>query len=189
MDKESLRNTYKSLRKALTPEEVTILSKKITASFLIFLSQKPDIKYIHIFFSIRRFNEIDTFPLYHQLNKMGYNLYTSEVNVSKDSLDTLHLAEVTGFEEDGWGIPKPIGAKLSKTSQIQLVLIPLLAFDENGNRLGYGKGYYDKFLASLDESVLKVGLSFLPPESRIPADEHDIGLDICITPHQIHHFT
>ncbi len=172
----------------MTQEEVTRLSEKITTSFLVFLSQKPDIKHIHIFFSIRRFNEIDTFPLYHQLNKMGYNLYTSEVNVTKDSLDTLNLEEVTDFEEDGWGIPKPIGAKQTEPSQIQLVLMPLLAFDENGNRLGYGKGYYDKFLTTLDESVLKLGLSFFPPESRIPADEHDIGLDICITPQQIHHF-
>lgn len=188
MDKESLRSTYKSKRKKLSPEQVTILSEKIAASFLAFLSQHPNIRHIHIFFSIKRFNEVDTFPLFDQLRNMGYNLYTSEVNADKDALDTLYLGETSGFELSSWGIPKPVGAKVTEPDLIQLVLIPLLAYDEKGNRLGYGKGYYDKFLATLDQSVMKIGLSFFPPESSIPADLHDIGLDICFSPDQIHHF-
>lgn len=189
MDKESLRGAYKALRKSLTPEEVAVKSEKITDFFLEYLSGRPDIRHIHIFFSIKRFNEIDTFPLFYKLRDLGYKLYTSEVNGDKHTLDTLHLSEVIGFEESLWGIPKPIGAKLTEPYRIQLVLIPLLAYDLQGNRLGYGKGYYDKFLASLDHKVIKVGLSFFQPESRIPTDNHDIGLDICITPDQIHHFT
>ncbi len=189
MDKETLRSNYKSLRKALSQEEVSTFSEKITTSFLDFLFQNPGIIHIHIFFSIRRLNEVDTLPLFNQLRKMGYSLYTSEVNKEKDSLNTLDLSGVTGFELDDWGIPNPIGAKRAEPSSIQLVIIPLLAYDLSGNRLGYGKGYYDKFLATLDGSVLKVGLSFFPPEGRIPADEHDIGLNICITPEQIHQFT
>jgi 5-formyltetrahydrofolate cyclo-ligase len=188
MDKEELRITYKSLRKKLSQEEVTILSEKITTSFLGFLLQQPKVRHIHIFFSIKRFNEIDTFPLFYELKRLGYNLYTSEVNGHKDALNTLHLGDISGFELSSWGIPKPIGAKLTEPKPIQMVLIPLLAYDEKGNRLGYGKGYYDKFLATLESTVLKVGLSFFPPERQIPADLHDIGLDICVTPDQIHHF-
>lgn len=188
MDKESLRNAYKTLRKSLTPEEVAVKSEKIANSFFEYLLQKPEIKHIHVFFSIRRFNEVDTFPLFFKLREMGYTLYTSEVNGLKDELDTLSINEVTDFELDSWGIPMPVGARSTEPFSIQMVLIPLLAYDRSGNRLGYGKGYYDKFLSTLGSHVLKVGLSFFPPEDQIPSDTHDVGLDICITPDQIHRF-
>jgi len=189
MDKESLRTAYKAMRKSLTPEEVAVKSEKIEKSFFEYLLQKPEVRHVHIFFSIRRFNEVDTFPLFFKLKEMGYALYTSEVNGLKDALDTLSISEVTDFELDSWGIPKPIGAKRAEPFTIQMVLIPLLAYDRSGNRLGYGKGYYDKFLATLDTNVLKVGLSFFPPEVQIPSDTHDVGLDICITPDQLHRFS
>jgi 5-formyltetrahydrofolate cyclo-ligase len=189
MDKESLRTAYKTLRKSLTLEEVAVKSDKITKSFFEYLSQKPDIRHIHVFFSIRRFNEVDTFPLFFKLQEMGYSLYTSEVNGLKDALETLYISDVRDFMLDSWGIPMPLGARSAEPFSIQMVLIPLLAYDRSGNRLGYGKGYYDKFLATLDSNVLKVGLSFFPPEGQIPSDTHDVGLDICITPDQIHLFS
>ena len=189
MDKESLRNAYKTLRKSLTPEEVAVKSEDISKSFLEYLLQKPDIRHIHIFFPISRFNELDTFPLFFKLKDLGYSLYTSKVNDLNDSLDTLYISEVLDFELDDWGIPMPIGAKSVQPFSIQMVLIPLLAYDRSGNRLGYGKCYYDKFLSTLDSKVLKVGISFFPPEDQIPSEKHDIGLDICVTPEQIHRFT
>lgn len=188
MDKESIRKTYREWRKGLTQDEVAVKSEKIARSFLEYLLQMPEVRHIHIFFPIRRFNEVDTFPLFFKLKDKGYDLYTSEVNGSEDALNTLYISKTSEFELDRWGIPMPVGANSVKPFSLQLVLIPLLAYDRSGNRLGYGKGYYDKFLATLDSKVIKVGLSFFPPEDQIPSDDHDIGLDICITPDQIHHF-
>jgi 5-formyltetrahydrofolate cyclo-ligase len=69
-----------------------------------------------------------------------------------------------------------------------LILIPLLAYDTRGYRLGYGKGYYDKYLSEMDPQVLKVGLSFFEPVDRIPEEPHDIPLDLCITQNGIRNF-
>ena len=67
------------------------------------------------------------------------------------------------------------------TEDIDVVLIPLIVFDENGHRIGYGKGYYDRFLESCRPDTLKVGLSILPPIKEIPEVEaHDIPMDYCI---------
>ena len=71
------------------------------------------------------------------------------------------------------------------TTKIQVVFVPLLAYDKSGHRLGFGKGFYDRFLASLEQPVLKLGLSFFAPEEVITVESHDIPLDFCITPEQI----
>ena len=80
-----------------------------------------------------------------------------------------------------WGIPEPIEGESAATEDIDVVLIPLIVFDENGHRIGYGKGYYDRFLESCRPDTLKVGLSILPPIKEIPEVEaHDIPMDYCI---------
>ena len=103
-------------------------------------------------------------------------------------MQTVRLKPSTIFEEDALGIPIPKEEEYSDRSRIQLVLVPLLAYDIQGNRVGYGKGYYDKFLNGLKEDVLKVGLSYFPPEEMIQNEAHDIRLDYCITPQSFYSF-
>ena len=70
-----------------------------------------------------------------------------------------------------------------------MVFVPLLAFDEKGNRVGYGKGFYDKFLAECKPEILKIGVSFFEPENIIPdVLNTDIQLDLCITPTKVYNF-
>jgi 5-formyltetrahydrofolate cyclo-ligase len=74
-------------------------------------------------------------------------------------------------------------------SKIDVVFVPLLAFDKNGNRVGYGKGFYDNFLAKCREDVIKIGLSFFEPEEIIDdVFKTDIRLDYCVTPFGINNF-
>src|SRR5690606_12497108 len=102
--------------------------------------------------------------------------------------ETLKLMPKTGFDLDSWGIPVPSNYEKVKAEDIQLVFIPLLVFDVRGHRVGFGKGYYDVFLDSLDSAVLKIGLSFFPPVDYIPHEIHDVTMDYCITPEQIFTF-
>mgnify|MGYP001319542386 CR=1 FL=1 len=69
-----------------------------------------------------------------------------------------------------------------------LILVPMLAFNNKGYRLGYGKGFYDRFLSDCKAEVLKIGLSFFEPEEKLPADSHDIPLTHCITGAEIYKF-
>lgn len=188
MDKKSIREQYLLKRTVLTPEEINAQSEIISKRLLDFLSVRPEIRHIHIFLPIKRFHEVNTFPLFERLQGSGYQLYTSEVNISEDTLDTFEISDVKEFKLNSWGIPFPNGAVKVLPDKIQLVLIPLLAFDTKGYRIGYGKGYYDKFLSKISDSVLKVGLAFFPPESKIPAESHDIRLNFCVTPEKIYGF-
>ena len=70
-----------------------------------------------------------------------------------------------------------------------MIFIPLVAYDLIGNRVGYGKGYYDRFLKSLNSNTLKIGLSlFEPVEEIIDINNYDISMDICVTPNSIYDF-
>lgn len=188
MDKESIRNAFREKRRALSREEIRIFSDKISDYLLHYLNDQNAIKHIHLFLPIDRLHEVDTFPLYYILQSKGYRIYTSVVNKESDNLDTLDISEVDQFESNPWGIPIPVNATPVIPDQVQIVLVPLLAYDRLGFRLGYGKGYYDKYLASLKSNIIKIGLSFFDPHDSIPVESHDIPLDYCITPGGIQKF-
>ena len=75
------------------------------------------------------------------------------------------------------------------TSKIEVVFVPLLAFDKKGNRVGYGKGFYDRFLSECNPETIKIGLSFFEPEELIEdVFENDVKLDYCVTPDEVYQF-
>jgi 5-formyltetrahydrofolate cyclo-ligase len=102
------------------------------------------------------------------------------------------LTKDTVFEENKWKISEPstVGNLRSSVFSIDLVLIPLLCFDKKGYRVGYGKGYYDRFLTECRPDVLKIGLSiFEPIDEIIDVTEFDIKMNYCITPNKIWSFS
>ncbi|WP_291784054.1 5-formyltetrahydrofolate cyclo-ligase [Cecembia sp.] len=188
MNKEDLRQQYRLKRMGLSTEEVRDLSGKISEKFMAYLGEHQEICHVHLFLPIARFHEVDTLPLFYKLQDLGYSLYTSRLNPSEENLETLNISSIKGFDSGHWGIPVPGQAAIEAPDNIQLLLIPLLAYDKKGYRIGYGKGYYDKFLATLGRDIIKVGLSFFPPEDHIPVEPHDIPMDFCITPKDVFFF-
>ena len=187
--KTELRQEYRQLRKQLSGAEVNDLFQKMEKQVEIWLDCQENLMQFHLFFPIAKFNEVNTFYLQQLLEQRGKTLYTSQVNREEDRLDTLLLPSEAAFFLDEWGIPVPQESLRVPTTKIQVVFVPLLAYDSSGHRLGFGKGFYDKFLSSLEQSVIKVGLSFFPAEDAIPTERHDVPLDYCITPDRIRAFT
>jgi 5-formyltetrahydrofolate cyclo-ligase len=183
--KNELRQDYRQLRKQLSGDEVNDLSRKITKQLGIWLEGQEDLTHFHLFFPIAKFNEVNTFYIQQLLEQQGKTLFTSQVNRDESRLDTLQLPPDAAFFLDEWGIPVPQESVRVTSTKIQVVFVPLLAYDKSGHRLGFGKGFYDGFLSSLEQPVLKVGLSFFTPEESIPVESHDVPLDFCITPDQI----
>ena len=72
--------------------------------------------------------------------------------------------------------------KKFEISIFNTIIIPLLAYDENGNRVGYGKGIYDEILEKCNEKCTLIGVSFFKPEKKIVSEKHDIPLNYCINP-------
>lgn len=186
MNKQELREAYKQKRKELTFEEAGRMSALIVAHILDFLNEHPEWKHVHIYLPIQKNKEVDTFPLYESLNEKGYTLYTSLV--SGEKLLTLDISGGVKIVEDDLGIPLPTEQKVVSPKEIQLVIVPLLAVDRQGHRLGYGKGYYDRFFEELDDRVYKLGLSFFAPVDSIAAEAHDVALDACVFPEGVVEF-
>ena len=99
------------------------------------------------------------------------------------------LQDSTVLKLNSRNIPEPENGIEISNKQIEVVFIPLLAFDNLGNRIGYGKGFYDVFLKECSKTTLKIGLSlFEAADSIVDSQSHDIPLDYCITPNKVYRF-
>lgn len=186
MLKNALRNTYKAKRKRLSPFFISQNSLTIANQLL-----QLDIwqaSYFHIFLSIRSRNEVDTDPIITLLQAKDKNIVIPKVSGER-ALQNLLLTDSTLFKENSWNIPEPVEGIAVPESKIDVVFVPLLAFDEQGNRVGYGKGFYDTFLQKCRLTTVKIGLSFFEAEKQIHnVAETDIRLDYCVTPNMIYEF-
>ena len=105
------------------------------------------------------------------------------------SMEAVLVTADEAFTDNEVGITEPMGHELLAPETLDLVLVPLLAVDERGHRVGYGKGYYDRFLSRCAPECLKVGVSYFEPVPLIEdTHEYDLPLDICITPQQVYVF-
>ena len=194
MNKKDLRKKYKELRGLLSEEEIEDKSLAI-ANRLLQLGSTPqgievwEQTYFHLFLTIEEQKEVDTeFILQILAGK------DKEIVVAKSNFETLEmthylLTDNTKFQKNEYDIYEPVDGIEVPTSKIEVVFVPLLAYDVRGNRVGYGKGFYDKFLSKCKEDVIKIGLSFFEPEEIIDdVSVTDIRLDYCVTPMTIRSF-
>ena len=184
-DKTFLRSHYKKKRLSLTKQEVDHLSQRVCKQL-----DKLSIwrlKHYHIFISISKYNELDTSSI---INKLKSEKKIIKVpKISNNELVHIAINDQTEFSINEYGIKEPNNGNHFIIENLDLIFIPLLAFDLEGHRVGYGKGYYDRFLKLTNKSSLKIGLSFFDPINKIQdIDDNDVKLDYCITPTQIHKF-
>jgi 5-formyltetrahydrofolate cyclo-ligase len=92
-------------------------------------------------------------------------------------------------ELDKFGIPEPKFGEEIPEVMLDFVFVPLLAINNSGHRVGYGKGFYDRFLNECHPETLKIGLSFFEPEEKIEdIFDSDIQMNYCVTPNKIYSF-
>jgi len=105
------------------------------------------------------------------------------------SMDNFILEDRNQVEESDMGIPEPVSGERIDDNTIDMVIVPLIIFDKGGNRLGFGKGFYDVFFKKCRKDIKKVGFSISSPLDRIPyMEDHDITLDQCVTPYGVINF-
>lgn len=185
MDKAKLRKVYIARRSELSKEEIEEKSLAI-ANQALKLSIW-DKTYYHIFLSIRGKKEINTEYLLHILQGKDKNICVP-VMKKNAQLEHILLQDNTRIKIAGFGVPEPEDGIAIPADKMEVIFVPLLAYDKKGNRTGYGKGFYDRFLSQTKPGTLFIGLSLFEPEDEIPSDIHDVPLDYCITPTKIYKF-
>ncbi len=191
MKKSELRKHYLSKRKAIVAEEMAVKSQQISELFF----QEFDlskVKYLHIFLPIIKYNEIDNWLIvrYLQQKFSDINIVIPKIIAENSELEN-YLFDEKNLIENPWGILEPSGENQERIlpEQIDLVIIPLLVFDIKGNRIGYGKGFYDRFLQQCKPETLKIGICIEEAIEMIEdVNEFDVKMDFCITPNKIYKF-
>lgn len=187
MNKSQLRQIYKEKRADLSEEEIEMLSLDILNQCL----NLPiwSFNCYHIFLSIDSQHEINSTFLLNILQGKDKTVVVPKTDFSTSTLKHYLLDDNTKLAINNYGIPEPVNGILINEQQIDVVFVPLLAFDNKGNRVGYGKGFYDMFLSHCKPDCLKIGLSFFQAEDDIDGlTNNDIKLDYCVTPSEVYKF-
>lgn len=181
MNKKELRKDIIEKRSLLTEENIVEYSKMITDT-LKELDSYKNAKRIMSFVSMK--DEVDTHPLIEQAIAEGKSIV---VPITVDATRELLLSDLFDLSElevadHNIEVPKEKSVRLVQPGTIDLVLVPGVAFAKDGHRVGYGGGYYDRFLVSLDKSVTKIAIGFdLQVVDKVPTQDFDIPVDSIIT--------
>ncbi len=182
MNKDKLRKQFLAKRQNLNN---ALLQEKSQAISQIFFQHFDlcKVEKLHIFLPIKKRNEINTWFIINEI-RQNYSFITpiiSKSNFQTHNMESYRLNTNTKIAENKLGIPEPINAVKCADKLIDMILIPLLCFDKQGFRAGYGQGFYDRFLLKCRKDVIKVGLSLFDPVTKIEDVEvNDVKMDFCV---------
>lgn len=179
MLKAELRKKYMQKRKALSSDEVFLLSEKIFKNFIGYFNPKEG-QTVHIFLPILTKKEIDTRIFINYFFKHNIRVFVPKV--VGDELVNIEIFKDTAFETSQWGISEPVSNKDSGEVCYDYIITPLLYCDKKGNRVGYGKGFYDGLFQSIFPETKKIGVNYFDPDECIDdVWENDVPLDYLVT--------
>lgn len=188
MTKAELRKQFQDKRLALSPKDLETISEQICHN--VFSNFQLEKKKISLFLPIEGKKEINTYRIWEKATS-----FDAQVAIPKTNMKTFELKQVLFESEDqlevvSFGIPEPKKGRVIAAEHFDYIFVPLLAIDKKGNRVGYGKGIYDRFLKKCSPRCKFIGLShfdeLVDPISDVAF--HDIKLHACITPNKIHRF-
>ncbi|QHS58994.1 5-formyltetrahydrofolate cyclo-ligase [Chitinophaga agri] len=189
LTKKDIRKEYLEKRLNLPDDVIATLNREL-------LEQCKRLDYsafrmAHIFLPITEKKEADT----HALVDWARDAYPalqwvlSRSDMRNASMEHFLWQPDTVLVKNAYGIPEPAGGITLSPAEMDLVFVPMLAFDKKGQRVGYGKGMYDRFLQQCSPAVTTIGLSlFAPVEEIADAGAYDVPLDMVVTPQTIYYF-
>ncbi len=181
MNKKELRKIYKQKREALAQETIHRLEQNIYNQ--VFELNFAEVENIHIFLPITKQKEINTYPIIDFLRQKGKRIVISKSCFKTNTLGHYIFDKNTKLVTNTYGIPEPVDAEAIAVKKIEWVFVPLLVSDKKNYRVGYGKGFYDRFLANCIKEVKTIGLNFFEPIYQIEdVTSFDIPLHKVIYP-------
>lgn len=184
MTKKVLREKYKSLRTTLSPHQLANYSEQLTENVLSHFQLEG--KTISLFLPIERQKEINTYRLLEQSINIGARVSVPIADFASYELHHVLYTPETNLTINDWGIPEPESGKTIAEKELDFVFVPLLAADEYGNRVGYGKGFYDRFLSKCTPHCIFIGLHLFDLEPVIDdVLRTDVQLHYIIMPDRV----
>jgi len=183
VEKKDIRAEVLKRREALRRDEWTSLSsiicRRMSSLTVIF---DADLVLGYVPFR----NEVDVLPLLRSLLQRGAKIALPKVRKAEHRIDACLVDNLEDLERGAYGILEPRSESRVDPQEIDLVIVPGVAYDENRNRLGYGGGYYDRFLTGLSASAVSVAPAFeLQVVPQLPRDAHDKRVDVIVTENRI----
>ena len=180
MTKDMLRQAMKEKRRAITPSFRKTASSKITNTVLE-LCESSECVMIYM----SAFKEPDTYELLKKLIDLKVRICVPVSDTNTLTITPALISSVTDIKKGAYGIYEPTSVMPVNICDIDIVFIPGIAFSKKGDRLGFGKGYYDRFLSEFHG--LKAGICYdFQVIDDIPVSEHDIKMDLIITETRIY---
>ncbi|HYE56178.1 MAG TPA: 5-formyltetrahydrofolate cyclo-ligase [Chitinophagaceae bacterium] len=189
MTKSAIRTIYKDKRTALSDKDRMKLDDLILIEF-----QKlslPDASFLLSYWPIPSHNEVNTLPIadYLLFRMPGLQLAYPRTSFETLSMQAVLVNDDTEYEVNSHGISEPVDGEQLSPEELDIIFVPMLAYDKQGYRVGYGKGFYDRYLQQCKPGILKIGFSYFEPEPVISdVNEFDIPLNLVITPERIYEF-
>ncbi len=178
MIKEEIRQEIRRQKASLSKAVIDLQSSLIREQFLA-LKEYKECSQVILYAAFNQ--EVNTLPLIRQALLDGKKVALPRV--MKENIEFYYIGSITELEESSFGIPEPEPVDILQLEKGRnLILVPGLAFDKLGNRIGYGKSYYDRYFGGHEESFLKVCFAYeFQVYEEIPAEAHDVKIDILIT--------
>jgi 5-formyltetrahydrofolate cyclo-ligase len=180
-DKRILRNRVRGLMDAQTPEDRR--RKSLAVGERLFALEKFRRAPVVCFYAAMP-HEIDTAAMIDRALAAGMRVCMPRCDMETIELTLYEIQSRAHLQKGTWGIlePEPDPARVVRTEEVRCILVPGVAFDAEGNRIGNGKGFYDRFLKKLAPGAVKIGLAYsLQMVPRVPVDAHDVKLDLVLT--------
>jgi len=189
MTKNELRQLYKTKRTQLDPRERLRMDDLMLLQFQQF--DYGDVGTVLTYWPMSQAAEPNTYLFSGYLRHMlpGLQIAYPTTDRTNHTIQALVIDENTVYHTNEWGITEPKQGIAIEPAAIDLVFVPMLICDRQGHRVGYGKGFYDRFLSQCREDVVKMGFSYFEPVAQIlDSADFDVPLTYCITPQDTYEF-
>lgn len=180
MLKSDIRKMFKERRKFIAPFELDRISDACTKIVLERFNFSG--KMVSLFLPIEKHKEINTYPLLEEIISRGGSVALSKANFTDSSLTHFKYEKVSQLEVNEYGIPEPKFGEEIPEIMLDFVFVPLLAINNIGHRVGYGKGFYDRLLSKCKPNCIFIGLNMFDEFTIIDdINPMDVRLHYCIT--------
>jgi len=188
MVKKEIRKIYSEARNNLTTADIVAMSEDMVRHFQTIALQGAQV--LMSYYPIVERKEFNVSVCEQLLALENENLQVAWPRISEEfTMQAVLLTRTTKLVQNKYNIFEPQGGEVIEPQLIDVIFIPLLAFDTKGYRVGYGKGYYDRFLTRCAQDVVKIGFSYFDAvESIDDVNEYDVPLNHCITPMRVYEF-